>query len=344
MLRGLTIEKEIVGDCMLWCLQHADAAEEAARFFLCNDLLYNSCAEVPNASSFRTKLESRLGEIVIHLTATLQEIKNYRNKEKFQRQVHACFKAWKTWNLYSVDYLAQLESIFNSGAKGSQQQVESDAEVDEVDGMPLDVDGIPLAKDVDGEPIGVTDMFQVCTYMYNGIDRLSNRNILRLVRPLYDLSDRRYGIPQLSPIMKVRGGFNPKNFYRYPLFWQMEILFWKFLEIFRNFWKFLEFFRNFWKFMEIYGKWKFLETGKCTRIQRITTMEQTELYRKLLYKGLDARKIIKQVASGKRNLAELHTEISKLPNCKPSPPVAAASSSSGGSSSLVKYADSGDSR
>merc|ERR1719223_2420688 len=87
-----------------------------------------------------------------------------------------------------------------------------------------------------------------------------------------------------------------------------------------------------------------METGKCTRIQRITTMEQTELYRKLLYKGLDARKIIKQVASGKRNLTELHTEISKLPNCKPAPPVAAASSSSGGSSSLVKYADSGDSR
>ena len=72
MLRDLTPDRIKVGDSMVWCLEHAESAEEVveciaeslsiiktpmakkiARLFLISDILYNSSAKVPNASFFR---------------------------------------------------------------------------------------------------------------------------------------------------------------------------------------------------------------------------------------------------------------------------------------------------
>ena len=72
MLRAITAERNSVGDCMVWCMKHADYAEEiveciseaisqpdisiqtrVARLFLISDLLHNSSARIPNASYFR---------------------------------------------------------------------------------------------------------------------------------------------------------------------------------------------------------------------------------------------------------------------------------------------------
>ena len=72
MLRDLTPERTKVGDAMVWCLEHAESAEEIveciaeslsilqtpipkkiARLFLISDILHNSSAKVPNASFYR---------------------------------------------------------------------------------------------------------------------------------------------------------------------------------------------------------------------------------------------------------------------------------------------------
>ena len=42
MLRSLTVEKETVGECMFWCLQHADAAEEVCKQALWVGLEYTA--------------------------------------------------------------------------------------------------------------------------------------------------------------------------------------------------------------------------------------------------------------------------------------------------------------
>jgi hypothetical protein len=72
LLRDLTPEKPKIGDAMVWCMDHAESAEEIvdciseslsiletpipkkiARLFLMSDILFNSSAKVSNASYFR---------------------------------------------------------------------------------------------------------------------------------------------------------------------------------------------------------------------------------------------------------------------------------------------------
>lgn len=73
LIRHLTPERSKIGDCMVFCIEHADGADEIcecieqsldnpktliskriARLYLVSDILYNSTAKVPNASFFRT--------------------------------------------------------------------------------------------------------------------------------------------------------------------------------------------------------------------------------------------------------------------------------------------------
>lgn len=61
------------------------------------------------------RLESKLADIVINLKATLDEIKTHTAREKFKAQVLGCLRAWREWNVYSPDYLAQLDIVFAGG-------------------------------------------------------------------------------------------------------------------------------------------------------------------------------------------------------------------------------------
>ena len=72
MLRDLSPERSKIGDAMVWCLEHAESAEEIveclaeslslletplakkiARLYLVSDILHNCSAKVPHASYYR---------------------------------------------------------------------------------------------------------------------------------------------------------------------------------------------------------------------------------------------------------------------------------------------------
>lgn len=315
MLRSMTVERDTVGSCMFWCLQHGDAAQEvvecigeslsilqtpptvkAARLFLLNDLLYNSCAEVQNASSYRTKLETKLADIVINLKATLDEIKTHTAREKYKSQVLGCLRAWREWNVYSPDYLAQLDIIF---AGGKSKEVD----VDEVDGVPLDVDGVPLSKDVDGEPLADPDpededMFDM-TPKKNASKAPPIKSKWEDAGPsLGSKWEESNTAPSLGskwesnePAKKNLESNSKSSDEKRKKKREIEV-----------------------KVAEYIDK---LESGKCTRIKQITTNEQAEIYRYLLCKGKDAKKTIKHIATGRESLTELQSEMKSKPLSSP---------------------------
>lgn len=168
MLRSLTVERVSVGDCMLWCLKHADFAEEIvdcisqavsqpdipphtsiARLFLISDLLHNSSARLPNASYYRRFFELKLVEIFKSLRTAHASINARLKAEQFKQKVMCCFRAWEDWTIYNNDFLINLQNIF-LGLVLPKQLQDSDEEADDDDNE--DVDGIPL-EELDGLPM-----------------------------------------------------------------------------------------------------------------------------------------------------------------------------------------------
>ncbi|KAM5163215.1 U2 snRNP-associated SURP motif-containing protein isoform 2-T2 [Mantella aurantiaca] len=188
VLRGLTPRKNDIGDAMVFCLNHAEAAEEIvdciaeslsilktplpkkiARLYLVSDVLYNSSAKVANASYYRKFFESKLCQIFADLNAAYRAIQGHLQSENFKQRVMACFRAWEDWTIYPEPYLIKLQNIFlglvNIDEKDTEEVIDDldGAPIEEeLDGAPLeDMDGIPLdgapLDDLDGVPIKTLD-------------------------------------------------------------------------------------------------------------------------------------------------------------------------------------------
>ncbi|XP_053714556.1 U2 snRNP-associated SURP motif-containing protein isoform X2 [Synchiropus splendidus] len=188
MLRALTPRRGDVAEAMLFCLNHAEAAEEIveciteslsilktplpkkiARLYLVSDVLYNSSAKVANASYYRKYFETKLSQIFSDLNATYKTIQGHLQSENFKQRVMACFRAWEDWAVYPDPFLIKLQNIFlglvNLLEKETPSVVLEQVEPPEdIDGAPIgeyvdgalmeDVDGIPIdAGNVDGAPI-----------------------------------------------------------------------------------------------------------------------------------------------------------------------------------------------
>ncbi|XP_045199321.2 U2 snRNP-associated SURP motif-containing protein-like isoform X2 [Mercenaria mercenaria] len=167
MLRDLTPERQKVGDAMVWCLDHADSAEEVveciteslsilqtpipkkiARLFLVSDILFNSSAKVPNASFFRKQFQRKLPEIFQDVHETYENIDGRLKAEQFKQKVMLCFRAWEDWAIYPNEYLINLQNIFLGLVPKEMLSVTSPKTE-----VKPDLDGIPLADpDVDGLP------------------------------------------------------------------------------------------------------------------------------------------------------------------------------------------------
>ena len=82
MLRQVSLERSSIREAMAWCVQRSAASDEIAetltdaltlkqtpvpkklaRLFLLSDILHNSSAAVPNASSYRTHFQASLPAI-----------------------------------------------------------------------------------------------------------------------------------------------------------------------------------------------------------------------------------------------------------------------------------------
>ncbi|KAL7849327.1 hypothetical protein SRHO_G00209500 [Serrasalmus rhombeus] len=182
VLRGLTPRRSDVAEAMLFCLTHADAAEEIveciaeslsilktplpkkiARLYLVSDVLYNSSAKVSNASYYRKFFEAKLCQIFSDLNATFKTIQGHLQSEHFKQRVMSCFRAWEDWAVYPDPFLIKLQNIFLGlvsldPEKETATEVLSEQpteQVEDIDGAPIveeELDGAPL-EDVDGTPI-----------------------------------------------------------------------------------------------------------------------------------------------------------------------------------------------
>ncbi|XP_018529271.1 U2 snRNP-associated SURP motif-containing protein isoform X4 [Lates calcarifer] len=178
MLRGLTPRRGDIAEAMLFCLSHAEAAEEIveciteslsilktplpkkiARLYLVSDVLYNSSAKVANASYYRKYFETKLCQIFSDLNATYKTIQGHLQCENFKQRVMSCFRAWEDWAVYPDPFLIKLQNIFlglvNLSAEKEPAGLVAEAEpAEDIDGAPIGeyVDGTPL-EDVDGVPI-----------------------------------------------------------------------------------------------------------------------------------------------------------------------------------------------
>uniref|UniRef100_W5KFI8 U2 snRNP-associated SURP motif-containing protein n=1 Tax=Astyanax mexicanus TaxID=7994 RepID=W5KFI8_ASTMX len=181
-LRGLTPRRGDIAEAMLFCLTHADAAEEIveciteslsilktplpkkiARLYLVSDVLYNSSAKVSNASYYRKFFETKLCQIFSDLNATFRTIQGHLQSEHFKQRVMSCFRAWEDWAVYPDPFLIKLQNIF-LGLVSLDPEKETPVEVpmpeeppptEDIDGAPIveeELDGAPL-EDVDGMPI-----------------------------------------------------------------------------------------------------------------------------------------------------------------------------------------------
>ncbi|XP_046718759.1 U2 snRNP-associated SURP motif-containing protein isoform X1 [Silurus meridionalis] len=180
ILRGLTPRRSDVAEAMLFCLTHADAAEEIveciteslsilktplskkiARLYLVSDVLYNSSAKVANASYYRKFFEIKLCQIFSDLNATFKTIQGHLQSENFKQRVMSCFRAWEDWAVYPDPFLIKLQNIFlglvslDPEKEPEVSEHQSTEHSEDLDGAPIveeELDGAPL-EDVDGTPI-----------------------------------------------------------------------------------------------------------------------------------------------------------------------------------------------
>uniref|UniRef100_A0A672J221 U2 snRNP-associated SURP motif-containing protein n=1 Tax=Salarias fasciatus TaxID=181472 RepID=A0A672J221_SALFA len=183
MLRGLTPRRGDIAEAMLFCLSHAEAAEEIveciteslsilktplpkkiARLYLVSDVLYNSSAKVSNASYYRKYFETKLCQIFSDLNATYKTIQGHLQCENFKQRVMSCFRAWEDWAVYPDPFLIKLQNIFLGLVNLTSEKEPPAVPVEDIDGAPIgeyvdtsmleDVDGVPIdGGAIDGAPI-----------------------------------------------------------------------------------------------------------------------------------------------------------------------------------------------
>ncbi|XP_015905552.1 U2 snRNP-associated SURP motif-containing protein [Parasteatoda tepidariorum] len=181
LLRGITPEKFKIADAMIYCIEHAEAAEEIidcigeaiatpeaplykkiGRLYLISDVLHNCSVKVANASFYRKGFQAKLPDIFKDLHETFQSIEGRLKAEQFKQRVVSCFRAWEDWAIYPSEFLIKLQNLFlglvplsrdmneDSNSPQPGQMAPTDTEVqssDDIDGVPLsvdDIDGVPL--------------------------------------------------------------------------------------------------------------------------------------------------------------------------------------------------------
>ncbi|XP_041354485.1 U2 snRNP-associated SURP motif-containing protein-like isoform X2 [Gigantopelta aegis] len=176
MLRELTPERPKIGDVMVWCLDHAESAEEVveciaeslsilqtplpkkiARLFLVSDILFNSSAKVANASYYRKFFQVHLPTVFKDIHETYEAIDGRLKAEQFKQKVMSCFRAWEDWAVYPNEFLIKMQNVFLGLLPTKPEMMEAvvDKPDDDLDGAPIeDLDGLPIKEpDFDGKPI-----------------------------------------------------------------------------------------------------------------------------------------------------------------------------------------------
>ncbi|KAJ3416402.1 U2 snRNP-associated SURP domain-containing protein [Chytridiales sp. JEL 0842] len=177
MLRKINQERDSIASAMVFCIDHAYAAEEIAdliaqslliaatpvfptkiaRLYLLSDILHNSSASVPNAWKLRAAFEKHLPRIFAHLGVVWKSIAARLRAEQMRKAVFAVVGVWEKWIVFNRDFTDDLKTRFQAAAskaaddekrddslrKRLQAQMEAKTGVftidDELDGMPMNV-------------------------------------------------------------------------------------------------------------------------------------------------------------------------------------------------------------
>lgn len=132
MLARLKADKNSVCEAMVFALNNAEAAEEVveilmmslsqpetpvsvkvAHLFVVSDILHNSSASVRNASQYRTRLQESLPDIFESFRTVYESLQNKKDiQEAIKKYVLRVLRIWRSWYIFSNDYLNGLQSTF----------------------------------------------------------------------------------------------------------------------------------------------------------------------------------------------------------------------------------------
>ncbi|EJD52558.1 hypothetical protein AURDEDRAFT_82199 [Auricularia subglabra TFB-10046 SS5] len=143
MLRALTGNRGEIGRCMVFSLDHAEAAAEiadiivsallvdstavprkVARLFLICDILHNSAAAVPFAWKYRQEFQARLGLVFDHLSTIYHSFPGRITAETFKKQITTVVDIWEDWIVFPPDFTAELRARLD-GAPTVEESKES---------------------------------------------------------------------------------------------------------------------------------------------------------------------------------------------------------------------------
>ncbi|XP_015591071.1 U2 snRNP-associated SURP motif-containing protein [Cephus cinctus] len=169
LLRNISPERIKVAETMVFCIEHAEAAEEIcdciseslgilqtpankkiARLYLISDILHNCGVKVTNATIYRKAFETRLLDIFNEVHQAYKQFDSRLKAEGFKVRVMRMFRAWEDWAVYPREFLVKLQNAFLGLVMMDEPEPEND---EDIDGAPLsDVDG-DAGEDLDGVPL-----------------------------------------------------------------------------------------------------------------------------------------------------------------------------------------------
>ncbi|XP_072401929.1 U2 snRNP-associated SURP motif-containing protein [Diabrotica undecimpunctata] len=155
ILRQLTHERNKIGEAMVFCIEHSEAAEEVAeciaeslsnkttlltkkiaRLYLISDILHNCQVKVSKASFFRKAFELKLVEIFKCIKETYDNLEGRLQAEGFRVRVLRVLKAWDD-TIYPKDFMTKLNNIFLGISEEEDKTSDKDL-AEDIDGNPLD--------------------------------------------------------------------------------------------------------------------------------------------------------------------------------------------------------------
>ncbi|KYM80169.1 hypothetical protein ALC53_09263, partial [Atta colombica] len=177
LLRNISPERIKVAEAMVFCIEHAEAAEEIcdciseslsilqtpvnkkiARLYLISDILHNCGVKVTNATIYRKAFETRLLDIFNEVHQAYKQFDSRLKAEGFKVRVMRMFRAWEDWAVYPRDFLVKLQNTFLGLVLMDEPEPEND---EDIDGAPLsDVDG-DGTEDLDGVPLDGAALLKV---------------------------------------------------------------------------------------------------------------------------------------------------------------------------------------
>ncbi|KAJ3311004.1 hypothetical protein HDU76_003229 [Blyttiomyces sp. JEL0837] len=139
MIRKLTMEREKIARLMIFCIDHAEAAEEIcdvmiksllipgtpvfptkmSRLYLVSDVLHNSSLSVPGAWKFRTTMEKQLPAVFTHFGTVWKTIAARLRAEQMRKAVFAVIEVWEKGSIFTRDFTNGLKEAFMEAGKAA---------------------------------------------------------------------------------------------------------------------------------------------------------------------------------------------------------------------------------